>query len=68
MEEALPGYNSTKAMGGIAPSDSMTLPNGTIVPYGPATNTGIQSSCTHNEYIVYTVPQACIRYLLKIKI
>eukprot|EP01127_Copromyxa_protea_P011414 TRINITY_DN2868_c0_g1_i1.p1 TRINITY_DN2868_c0_g1~~TRINITY_DN2868_c0_g1_i1.p1 ORF type:complete len:907 (-),score=279.95 TRINITY_DN2868_c0_g1_i1:69-2789(-) len=68
MEKSLPGFDSTKAMGGIAPSETMTLPDGTIVPYGAPKNTGIKSSCTHNEYIVYTVPQACIRYLLKIKI
>jgi len=68
MEEALPGFDSTKAMGGIAPGEQFTLPDGATVPLGAATNTGIRSSCTHNEYIVYTLPQACIRYLLKIKL
>jgi len=68
MEEALPGFDSTKAMGGIAPDDEYALPNGAIAPYGGPTKTGIRSSCEHNEYIVYSLPQACIRYLLKIKL
>jgi len=68
MEEPLPGYNSTKAMGAIAPTVSMTTAEGVLVPYGPMGNTGIRSSCMHNEYIVYTVKQACIRYLLKIEL
>eukprot|EP01126_Amoeba_proteus_P041529 TRINITY_DN4472_c0_g1_i6.p1 TRINITY_DN4472_c0_g1~~TRINITY_DN4472_c0_g1_i6.p1 ORF type:complete len:736 (-),score=193.89 TRINITY_DN4472_c0_g1_i6:181-2388(-) len=68
MEKALPGFHSTKAMGAWAPKEQMVLPNGVVVPYGGPKKTGITSSCEHNEYIVYTVPQACIRYLLKIKL
>eukprot|EP01125_Pyxidicula_operculata_P012134 TRINITY_DN3984_c0_g1_i1.p1 TRINITY_DN3984_c0_g1~~TRINITY_DN3984_c0_g1_i1.p1 ORF type:complete len:919 (+),score=265.76 TRINITY_DN3984_c0_g1_i1:39-2795(+) len=67
MEQALPGFDSTKAMGGIAPKGEITLENGVKVPYGKPGNTGIRSSCTHNEYIIYKVEQACIRYLLKIR-
>jgi len=70
MEAALPGSNSTKAMGGMAPDpkSNVTLPSGCVVPCGKPINTGVKSSCMHNEYIVYTLPQATIRYLLKIKV
>jgi len=68
MEQPLPGTNSTKAMGAIAPSSTMTTKEGILVPFGPFGNTGIRSSCMHNEYIVYSVDQACIRYLLKIEL
>jgi len=68
MEQPLPGTNSTKAMGAIAPSSSMTTKEGVVVPYGNIGNTGIKSSCMHNEYIVYNINQACIRYLLKIEL
>jgi len=69
MEAALPGSNSTKAMGSVAPDKSAdkTLENGCVVPLGKPVNTGVRSSCMHNEYIIYTLPQATIRYLLKIK-
>jgi len=68
MEQPLPGFNSTKAMGAIAPASSMTSKEGVVVPYGAIGNTSIRSSCMHNEYIVYSVNQACIRYLLKIEL
>jgi len=68
MEEPLPGTNSTKAMGAIAPSSTMSTKEGVLVPFGAIGNTGIKSSCMHNEYIVYSVNQACIRYLLKIEL
>lgn len=68
MEKALPGSDSTKAMGAIAPESSFTLPDGVVVPSGKPKNTGVISSCMHNEYIVYTVPQATIKYLLKVKL
>eukprot|EP01121_Diplochlamys_sp_Union-15-3_P018830 TRINITY_DN6943_c0_g1_i1.p1 TRINITY_DN6943_c0_g1~~TRINITY_DN6943_c0_g1_i1.p1 ORF type:complete len:244 (+),score=35.12 TRINITY_DN6943_c0_g1_i1:69-800(+) len=67
MEQPLPGSHSTKAMGAIAPSKTILTENGTIVPLGVPKKTKIKSSCTHNEYIVYSKPQACIRYLLKLK-
>jgi len=68
MEQPLPGFDSTKALGGIAPMKSIKTPEGVIVPSGKIGDTGITSSCTHNEYIVYNVSQACIRYLLKIEL
>jgi len=70
MEAALPGSHSTKAMGSIAPDPKldMKMDSGCVVPLGPRVNTGIRSSCMHNEYIVYTLPQATIRYLLKVKV
>jgi len=68
MEEPLPGFHSTKAMGAQAPVDSMTTKEGVLVPYGPVGNTGVRSDCMHNEYIVYATKQACIRYLLKIEL
>jgi len=68
MEQPLPGSNSTKAVGAIAPTSSMTTKEGVVVPYGTIGNTGVMSSCMHNEYIVYSIDQACIRYLLKIEL
>jgi len=68
MEQPLPGYDSTKALGAIAPMKFTTTPDGVIVPFGKIGDTGIKSSCTHNEFIVYNISQACIRYLLKIEL
>jgi len=68
MEKPLPGSDSTKAMGSIAPDSSFLTPTGVTVPLGKPKNTGIISSCMHNEYIVYSVPQATIRYLLKVRL
>jgi len=68
MEQPLPGSDSTKALGGIAPNKTTVTPDGVVVPFGEIGNTGIKSACTHNEYIVYNVSQACIRYLLKIEL
>eukprot|EP01101_Sappina_pedata_P011422 TRINITY_DN7693_c0_g1_i1.p1 TRINITY_DN7693_c0_g1~~TRINITY_DN7693_c0_g1_i1.p1 ORF type:complete len:935 (+),score=412.42 TRINITY_DN7693_c0_g1_i1:139-2805(+) len=68
MEKPLPGHNSTKALGGIAPDDTMTTSDGVVVPYGKPKNTGIRSYCTHNEYIIYDIKQANIKYLCKIQL
>eukprot|EP01097_Dermamoeba_algensis_P004087 TRINITY_DN2730_c0_g1_i1.p2 TRINITY_DN2730_c0_g1~~TRINITY_DN2730_c0_g1_i1.p2 ORF type:complete len:212 (-),score=58.45 TRINITY_DN2730_c0_g1_i1:1939-2574(-) len=68
MEKPLPGFNSTKALGAIAPAKQTTLEDGIIVPYGPPAKTNISSSCHHNEYIVYDVAQVQIRYLMKIRL
>jgi len=68
MEQPLPGTHSTKAMGAIAPDSQFVIPNGVVVPFGKPANTGVRSSCTHNEYIVYSLPQAQIKYLLKVKL
>eukprot|EP01098_Paradermamoeba_levis_P003195 TRINITY_DN1486_c0_g1_i2.p1 TRINITY_DN1486_c0_g1~~TRINITY_DN1486_c0_g1_i2.p1 ORF type:complete len:482 (-),score=187.38 TRINITY_DN1486_c0_g1_i2:17-1405(-) len=67
MEKPVAGYNSTKAMGGIAPAETATLEDGIVAPFGPPKKTGISSSCHHNEFIIYDISQARIRYLLKIK-
>eukprot|EP01128_Nolandella_sp_AFSM9_P004824 TRINITY_DN2246_c0_g1_i2.p1 TRINITY_DN2246_c0_g1~~TRINITY_DN2246_c0_g1_i2.p1 ORF type:complete len:909 (+),score=271.63 TRINITY_DN2246_c0_g1_i2:126-2852(+) len=67
MEKPARGYDSTKAMGWVKPKNQTEL-NGITVPWGPPTKTGISSSCTHNEYVVYNTNQCCIRYLLKVKI
>jgi len=68
MEQPLPGTNSTKAVGAIAPASTITTKEGILVPLGTIGNTGVRSSCMHNEYIVYSIDQACIRYLLKIEL
>jgi len=68
MEDPQLGSNSTKAMGKIAPGDFMKTPEGIIVPYGKPAKTGIQSACEHNEYIVYNINQACIRYLIRVNL
>jgi len=68
MEKPLPGSDSTKALGSIAPDKQITLENGTVLPLGKPKKTGVKSSCSHNEYIIYSKPQACIRYLLKLTI
>ncbi len=74
MEQPLPGSHSTKAMGGTAPDPKSTIvfnqPNSTLngctVPLGKPVKTGIKSSCTHNEYIIYSVEQVRIRYVLRL--
>lgn len=79
MEKPQPGFDSTKALGGVAPDPAATmkLPSACAsgdcssdvqVPLGKPINTGIKSACTHNEYIVYDVSQVVIRYLLRIQI
>ncbi|XP_074145240.1 poly [ADP-ribose] polymerase 2 isoform X2 [Sminthopsis crassicaudata] len=68
----LQGKHSTKGMGKMAPSPShfVTL-NGTTVPLGPASNTGILNpqgyTLNYNEFIVYDPRQVRMRYLLKIQ-
>ncbi|XP_072479132.1 poly [ADP-ribose] polymerase 2 isoform X2 [Notamacropus eugenii] len=68
----LQGKHSTKGMGKMAPSPShhVTL-NGTTVPLGPASDTGVLNSqgytLNYNEFIVYDPSQVRMRYLLKIR-
>ncbi|XP_051832935.1 poly [ADP-ribose] polymerase 2 isoform X2 [Antechinus flavipes] len=68
----LQGKHSTKGMGKMAPNPSqfVTL-NGTTVPLGPASNTGILNpqgyTLNYNEFIVYDPSQVRMRYLLKIQ-
>ncbi|XP_027698752.1 poly [ADP-ribose] polymerase 2 isoform X2 [Vombatus ursinus] len=68
----LQGKHSTKGMGKMAPNPShyVTL-NGTTVPLGPASNTGVLNpqgyTLNYNEFIVYDPSQVRMRYLLKIR-
>jgi len=72
METPQPGTDSTKAMGRTAPDpkeDTFLQVDGDKkikVPKGKPIKTGIKSKCSHNEYIVYRVEQATIRYLFKV--
>jgi len=68
MEEPLPGFNSTKAMGKVAPDKTMKTPDGIVIPFGAPGKTGLSSGCEHNEYIVYNINQACIRYLIRVNL
>ncbi|XP_014420278.2 poly [ADP-ribose] polymerase 2 isoform X1 [Camelus ferus] len=71
-EGLLQGKHSTKGLGKMAPSPvrSITL-NGSIVPLGPASDTGILNpegyTLNYNEFIVYNPNQVRMRYLLKVR-
>eukprot|EP00005_Dracoamoeba_jomungandri_P000909 CAMPEP_0174254406 /NCGR_PEP_ID=MMETSP0439-20130205/3732_1 /TAXON_ID=0 /ORGANISM="Stereomyxa ramosa, Strain Chinc5" /LENGTH=1042 /DNA_ID=CAMNT_0015335969 /DNA_START=19 /DNA_END=3144 /DNA_ORIENTATION=- len=68
MEKPQPGTDSTKALGATAPNPAQTVVwDGVVVPCGEPSHTGIKSSCSHNEYIVYNTDQVRMRYLLKIQ-
>eukprot|EP00794_Sanderia_malayensis_P018644 gene18644-20525_t len=66
-------YNSVMGLGRTAPdpSDIYSLPNGTVVPYGKPTDTGVLNSngytLNYNEYIVYDTKQIRFKYLVKVK-
>ncbi|KAL6078683.1 Poly [ADP-ribose] polymerase 1 [Balamuthia mandrillaris] len=65
MEKPSPGTHSTKALGATAPNPAKTVVwDGVQVPKGEPIHTGIRSSCSHNEYIVYDTSQIKMRYLL----
>lgn len=84
MEKAPAGTHSTKALGraapnpaldqaihpteGVKPVKEVKLAEAIKVPCGKITSTGLKTSCTHNEYIVYDVAQIKIKYLLRVKI
>ncbi|XP_011933130.1 PREDICTED: poly [ADP-ribose] polymerase 2 [Cercocebus atys] len=71
-EGLLQGKHSTKGLGKMAPSSAhfVTL-NGSTVPLGPASDTGILNpdgyTLNYNEYIVYNPNQVRMRYLLKVQ-
>ncbi|XP_012589422.1 PREDICTED: poly [ADP-ribose] polymerase 2 isoform X1 [Condylura cristata] len=71
-EGLLQGKHSTKGLGKMAPSptSSVTL-NGSTVPLGPASDTGILNpdgyTLNYNEFIVYNPNQVRMRYLLKVR-
>eukprot|EP01106_Pelomyxa_sp_JSP_P008667 TRINITY_DN2412_c0_g1_i2.p1 TRINITY_DN2412_c0_g1~~TRINITY_DN2412_c0_g1_i2.p1 ORF type:complete len:248 (+),score=52.45 TRINITY_DN2412_c0_g1_i2:121-864(+) len=67
MEKAKPGSDSTKALGTQEPDpkEDVDLGDGCKVPCGPIVDSGFKNtSCQEHQYIVYTVSQAHIRYLL----
>uniref|UniRef100_A0A452R650 Poly [ADP-ribose] polymerase n=1 Tax=Ursus americanus TaxID=9643 RepID=A0A452R650_URSAM len=71
-EKLLQGKHSTKGLGKMAPSPAsfITL-NGSTVPLGPASDTGILNpegyTLNYNEFIVYSPNQVRMRYLLKVR-
>ncbi|XP_026346319.1 poly [ADP-ribose] polymerase 2 [Ursus arctos] len=71
-EKLLQGKHSTKGLGKMAPSPAsfITL-NGSTVPLGPASDTGILNpegyTLNYNEFIVYSPDQVRMRYLLKVR-
>jgi len=69
MERAPPGKHSTLALGQTAPDPkgNVKMDNGTVIPMGKLSTSGISSACSHNEFIVYDVAQIHVEYMLKIK-
>ena len=74
MDKPKPGFDSTRGVGKLYPnpSDTQTLPGGVKVPVGACVpqminNGGGYTALQYNEFIVYDVAQATIRYLLKLK-
>ncbi|XP_034849836.1 poly [ADP-ribose] polymerase 2 [Mirounga angustirostris] len=71
-EGLLQGKHSTKGLGRMAPRPAsfITL-NGSTVPLGPASDTGILNpegyTLNYNEFIVYNPNQVRMRYLLKVQ-
>lgn len=58
--------NSTKCHGSKAPPESSYVKlNGVTVPKGKPVATGSGSYMGHNEYIVYNINQARIKYILR---
>jgi len=68
MEKAMPGTNSTWALGMTVPDPAatVTMENGTKVPLGKPIPAGRKTMCSHNEIIVYDVAQVTIRYALRV--
>lgn len=60
------GRHSTKCHGAKAPPESSYVNfKNMIVPNGPAVPTGSGSYMGHNEFIVYNINQARIRYIIE---
>ena len=60
------GRHSTKCHGSKAPPESSYVNfKNMIVPKGPAQPTGSGSYMGHNEFIVYNINQARIRYIIE---
>ena len=49
------------------PIDFHTTNDGVVIPMGKGINAGLRSSLGYNEYIVYDVAQANMKYLLQVK-
>lgn len=68
MTKALPGSDSTKALGSIEPSpaENVVREDGVVVPCGPIVNNGNRDvSCFEHQYIVYDVAQCRLQYLIQ---
>lgn len=60
------GRDSTKCYGSKAPPESCYVNfKNMIIPNGPAAPTNSGSYMGHNEYIVYNMNQARIRYIIE---
>ncbi|EFA82774.1 polyADP-ribosyltransferase [Heterostelium album PN500] len=70
MEKAPSGKHSTKALGMAAPDakENKKIDNDITIPVGKIKNTGLSTSCSHNEFIVYDINQVKIRYILKVNV
>jgi len=67
----LAAYHSVKGCGELGPDPAYDVitPNGVIVSIGKEANTGVsRSELKHNEYIVYSVAQIKIQYLVKLRV
>jgi len=69
MEKAPAGTHSTQALGMTAPDPAadIIMDNGTVIPTGKLKKTGMSTSCSHNEFIVYDTAQIRTRFLLKVR-
>ncbi|GAM18341.1 hypothetical protein SAMD00019534_015160 [Acytostelium subglobosum LB1] len=70
MEKAPTGTHSTKALGMSAPDQkgNTKVEDDITIPIGKITRTGMSTSCTHNEFIVYDISQVKIKYILKVNV
>ena len=65
-----PGKHSTKGVGRTQPdpAETVTLPDGVVVPLGKATRTPrTDTVLEYNEYICYDITQIRLRYLLRVR-
>lgn len=68
MTTALPGTDSTKALGTIEPdpAENVVRPDGVVVPCGKIHDSGCKNvSCLEHQYIVYDVAQCRLQYLIQ---
>lgn len=68
MTTALPGTDSTKALGTIEPdpAENVVRPDGVVVPCGKILENGNKNvSCFEHQYIVYDVAQCRLQYLIQ---